>query len=95
MSDHPVSPARALDAAIFHGNMIADAPFDGGPFPPEILRTLAEAASEQVNVHALMHTLMHTPGYTVAEREGAVAIALASMWAAGFKSGVQAAGPID
>jgi hypothetical protein len=91
MPDHPISPARALDAAIHHGNLIADTPFAGGPFPPEILRTLAEAASEQVNVHALLHT----PGYTLAEREGAVAIGVASMWAAGFKSGVQAAGPTD
>ena len=89
MTDHPVSPSRALDAAIFHGRMVADAPFAGGPFPPEILRTLAEAASEQVNVS----TIMNAPGYTLAERERAVAIALSHMWAAGFKSGVQAAGP--
>ena len=91
MSDHSVSPDRALDAALFHSRMVADSPFAGGPFPPEILRTLAEVASEAVSVHRLMTA----PGYTVAERERAVAISLSHMWAAGFKSGVQAAGPTD
>lgn len=88
---NPMSPERALDAAIFHGRLVQDAPYTCGPLPPDILRTLAEAASEQVNVH----TIMSSTGYTQAERTTAVSIALATMWAAGFKAGAQAAGPAD
>ena len=95
MSDQPSTPTVSLDraatAALFHGRMIADTPYAGGPLPADDLKELAEAASEQTNVHHLMTA----PGYTLAERKRAVSIALASMWAAGFKSGAQAAGPVD
>ncbi len=85
----PLGMKRVLDAGAFHAMLIME-PFTGGPLPESTLRTIAEASARLVDVTPILDA-----DTDPATRKRAIDMTLAAIWAHGFKTGAQAAGPAD
>ena len=86
----PLDWDRAVQAAVFHSRLLGDAPYTCGPLPEHKMRQLAEAAAKMVDPATILEA-----DTDPATRALSLHVALAAMWAAGFKTGAQAAGPAD